>query len=162
MGRHIDSTNPYYMPMIITEHLCSERPTNEDISAFEKLIHGTLPQDYRAFLKNENGGRPKPNLFRFTTTAGRAENSTVHYFFVLYEGTVGSLKKSFEMSKGRIPSDCLPIGKDPFGNLILLGIADQNLGRVYFWDHERETEPPSEENISPIAPSFSEFVEQLA
>ena len=148
--------------MIITEYICSERPTNADISTFEKLIHGTLPQDYKAFLKNENGGRPKPNLFRFTTRAGREENSTVHYFFGLHEGRVGSLKNDFEIYKGRIPSDCLPIATDPFGNVIMLGITHQNLGRVYFWDHEKETEPPSEGNISPIAHSFSEFVDKLA
>jgi hypothetical protein len=148
--------------MIITEHLCSERPTNADISAFEKLIHGTLPEDYKAFLKNQNGGRPQPRRFRFTTPAGREEDSALHYFFALYEGRVENLKNTLEILKGRIPSDCLPIATDPFGNVILLGIADQNLGRVYFWDHEKEDENSTTANISPIARSFSEFVEQLA
>src|ERR1700722_16886405 len=147
--------------MIITEYLCRERPTDTDISAFESLIHGTLPEDYKAFLKKENGGRPKPNQFRFLTTDGHAENSTIHYLFALYERRVGSIKKSFESYKERIPSGYLPIGIDPFGNLIMLRIIGQDFGKVYFWDHEKEGEIPTIKNIFPIANSFSDFVEKL-
>src|SRR3989442_1619 len=123
--------------MIITEHLCQERPTDTDIANFGSLIQGALPDDYKSFLKSENGGRPEPNQFRFTTKDGKVENDTVHYFFALYEGRVGSLKRSFERYKGRIPVGYLPIAIDPFGNLIVLRIATQNCGRVYFWDHEK-------------------------
>jgi SMI1-KNR4 cell-wall len=147
--------------MIITEYLCTERPTDADLSAFEILIHGTLPHDYKAFLKKENGGRPAPKQFRFAARDGHMEDSTVHYFFALYERRVGSLKKGFERYKERIPSGYLPIGIDPFGNLILLGIAGQNPGTVYFWDHEKENEIPNMKNIFPIANSFSDFVGKL-
>lgn len=33
------------------------------LSAFEKVMHGTLFEDYKSFLKNENDGWPKHNLF---------------------------------------------------------------------------------------------------
>lgn len=34
-------------------------------------------------------------------------------------------------------------------------------GHIYFWDHERETNPPSFGNVSYVAISFSEFIEKL-
>jgi hypothetical protein len=147
--------------MTITEHICNIRPTDADVATFANLIQGTLPDEYKSFLKNENGGRPKPNRFRFTTKDGNREDSVAHYFFALYEGRVGNLKRSFERYKDRIPSGYLPIGIDPFGNLILLRVTGQNQGKVYFWDHEKEGNIPTSTNIFLIANSFSEFAEQL-
>jgi hypothetical protein len=148
--------------MIITEHLSNQRPTDEDISEFEKVLSGTLPGDYKEFLRSENGGRPKPNEFRFPTAVGKVEDSRVHYFFGLNEGRKGGLEHYWEMFRDRIPSGCFAIGKDPFGNLVVLGIGDRNRGTIYFWDHEKEPGTPSEENLSTIAPSFSEFINGLA
>ena len=39
--------------------------TLEDISNFEKIIKGNLPNDYKDFLMKYNGGQPQPNSFIF-------------------------------------------------------------------------------------------------
>ena len=148
--------------MTITEHISNERPSDSVFAVFEGFIHGVLPDDYKVFLKGENGGRPKPNRFTFISKLGKTEDSTVQYFFALYDGRVGNLKRAFENYKSRIPFGCLPIATDPFGNLIILKIVGQNKGRISFWDHEEESDIPTAANVSLIANSFSEFIEQLA
>jgi hypothetical protein len=35
------------------------------------------------------------------------------------------------------------------------------VGKVFFWDHEAETNPPSYANCHLIADSFNEFIETL-
>lgn len=147
--------------MNIIEHITNVRPASADLADFEHLICGTLPDDYRTFLKTENGGRPKPNRFQFLTKDGKKEESTVHYFFALYDGRVGGIKKTLDRYRNRIVAGYLPIAIDPFGNLIILGFADQNKMYVCFWDHEKEAELPNISNIYVIARSFSEFVQQL-
>jgi len=148
--------------MTITEHINNEHPSDSDFSVLEGFVHGTLPDDYKTFLRNENGGRPKPNRFTFVSKMGKTEDSTVHYFFALHGGRVGNLKCNFETYKSRIPFGYLPIATDPFGNLIILKIIGQNKGGISFWDHENESDVPTSANVSPIANSFSEFVEQLS
>jgi hypothetical protein len=147
--------------MTITEHLTDSRPTDEKLAAFERLVAGALPEDYRTFLKNENGGRPAATFFRFKVKDGREEDSNVHYFYALYEGRIGNLEKTFGLLRGRIPPDYLAIATDAFGNMILLKIATANPGKIYFWDHEKEEDVPTLRNMSPIANSFTEFVEGL-
>lgn len=149
--------------MIITEHLTDLRPTDEQLAAFERLIAGVLPEDYRAFLKSENGGRPEPAGFQFKARDGRKEESSVHYFYALHEGRIGNLEKHFATFRGRIPPDYLAIATDPFGNGILLRIAARNPGKIYFWDHEKEGEEdmPTLKNMSLVANSFTEFVDSL-
>lgn len=147
--------------MTITEHICPERPSDQDIATLENWIHGKLPDDYKIFLKLENGGRPKPNKFGFMAEDGKTEESTVQYFFAIYDRRMGNLKMNFDRYRKRIPPAYLPIGVDPFGNVIALGTANQNMGKIYFWDHEKENDVPSMKNMSKIADSFSEFIQKL-
>jgi hypothetical protein len=149
------------MKMTITEHLTESRPTDADLVLFQELIQGKLPEDYKAFLKNENGGRAQPGCFRFKTTAGDAEDAVVHYFYALYDGRIGNIQRTFVRFNERIPSGYLPIASDTFGNLLLLGVASRNAGKVYFWDHEEEQEIPTLKNMSLVADSFSQFVALL-
>jgi len=147
--------------MHITEHICGDRPTEANFTTFELFIKESLPEDYKSFLRIENGGRPKPNRFSFITKDGKREESNVHYFFALHQGKVGSIKNNFERYKNRIVSGYIPAGIDPFGNLIILGVTEESKSRIYFWDHEKEIEIPSVANMFFIANSFSEFVAQL-
>jgi len=132
-----------------------------DMAKLGTLIHGTLPDDYKSFLKRENGGRPKPNEFRFVKKDGSTEDGMIYYFFALYPGRAGSLRRSFERYKDRIPAGFLPIGIDPFGNLILLTVAGQNRGSIYFWDHENEGKVPTLANMFLIGNSFTGFIEHM-
>jgi len=148
--------------MQITEYLCDTRPKDSEIQQFEQRIGSTLPADYRNFLIANNGGRPNPSAFSFTTCQGKHEDSSVHYFFGIHDGRIGSLEGKAVLRGQRIPTDFLPIATDAFGNLILIGLGSQNQGKVYFWDHEQEEDEPSLRNISEIAETFAGFVNALS
>lgn len=59
----------------------------------------------------------------------------------------------------------MPIGRDGFGNQICLGIGGEEMGRVFFWDHEGEElfddGIDNWENIYHVADSFDAFLNGL-
>jgi hypothetical protein len=49
--------------------------------------------------------------------------------------------------------------------LFTVSVRDQDLGTVWFWDHEEgaeEDEPPTEDNIREVAPDWRTFLDRLA
>ena len=148
--------------MNIVEAICDERPDEADILRFEKTIGAALPASYRTFLQTHNGGRPKPSTFSFVANGGKREKDSVQYFFGLHDGRLGSLERKFAIYRSRIPDGFLPIGTDSFGNLVLMATGNETHGKIYFWDHEQESEPPTHKNISLIEVSFEAFIDSLA
>lgn len=61
----------------------------------------------------------------------------------------------------RIARDLLPVASDGSGSLICIALSGDDRGVVYFWDWYREEAPPSYKNLSFIAESFSQFLEEL-
>jgi hypothetical protein len=147
--------------MRINEQLTELRPTDVEIESVESVIEGKLPADYKAFLKANNGGRPEPSVFSFKEHE-KMSLTSVHYFFALHSGKIGNLMTRFATLRQRVPLGFLPIATDPLGNLILIGCSSSRLGKIYFWDHEKESEElPSLKNIWLVASSFTEFIESL-
>lgn len=146
--------------MEIKQELCDETVDEAKLKAVEAKLKVGLPKIYRDFLQTTNGGKPVNSKFRFKSSAGTEEDSTVHYFFGLCSGRVGDLLAKYELYKGRIPLGHLPIATDPFGNLILIRFLGQD-PPVFFWDHEKELDEPSSSNVSPVAMSLSEFIANL-
>ena len=91
----------------------------------------------------------------------------VHRFFSIGDAKYNNYMTYFELFKGeepRVPTDLVPIARDPGGNLICISIGKDDLGAIYFWDHEMETEGDARnyyENVFLIASSFSEFLKGL-
>lgn len=121
------------------------------LRTFEKLVGAPLPPDYRQYLIDHNGGMPKNTSFKI----GK-ENSRLHNMFGINDGPdFQNMEWNYDIFKDRIPKKILPIGDDPFGNLICLGIAKDVYDKVFFWDHEIERP------IIEISLSFNQFVEDL-
>lgn len=139
--------------------------------AFEqakKEIGSPLPEEHKRLLLRYNGGRTEPACFPVTwegqSWAKRFPYDTVHFLFGFREGSPSDLLDNLETYRGRIPDDTLPIGRDPGGNLLLIGFHGANTGKVYLWlqDHEvEEGEVPDYSNIGLIASSFDEFLDSL-
>ncbi len=139
--------------------------TPEKLKEFEQTYGVKLPVDYRSFLLKYNGGSPEPEIVDFIQY-GESQSDIVNYLCGIHNGEYwASLEWHMNMFKGRILAEFIPIGYDPGGNLYLLGVEGEHLGRVYFWDHENEAgifdEEPSFKNMSFIANSFTEFLDQL-
>src|SRR5438874_2719786 len=106
------------------------RDANEaDVSHFEMSIAVRLPDDYREFLLRYNGGYPSPNGFR-------GGDEVLNHFFGLWQKHA-DLNYELLAHRRFIPEGMIPIASDPFGNAILLEVANPNRGRIWFWDHER-------------------------
>jgi SMI1 / KNR4 family (SUKH-1) len=134
------------------------------IELLEARTSITLPADYRAFLLATNGGKPDPGDFFVPCWGG--EFSQVHRFFGIHDGPSGNLEEWIVRYRDRLPESFIPIGLDPGGNLLLIGVAHDFTGHVYFWDHEDELDDDglSRKDMSNtffLASSIAEFVASL-
>jgi hypothetical protein len=146
--------------------------TEAEIAAFEKEIGTNLPGDYRAFLRDVNGGWLGGALLISGTTAdGEPFDSDLHHIGGLRAEPHMDLRNARSVYQdwlARIPRDLIWIMDDSGGNAICLGIAGEARGQVYFWDHEREPDLDETDgtiegmgNISLIAHSFATFFSGL-
>lgn len=109
-----------------------------------------LPPSYRAFLAEQDGGRPIRNTFSFEQ-GDREQSSRVASFLGVLPAPGGDLVETAELS-GDLPEGMLPIAGDEFGNSICI---DED-GRVQFWDHEEEYG-----NVYEVAPDLETFIDGL-
>jgi hypothetical protein len=132
-----------------------------ELNEFERQLQVSLPEDYKTFVLNNNGGRPDKSCF---TTGNDVSSSDLDWLFSFEVGESHiSIFRNIFLFKDRIPNDLLPIGRDPFGNLICIGLEDK-LGKIYFWDHEEEADDDEKStytNVYKISDSFVDFINML-
>lgn len=122
------------------------------VGDLEGHLRVRLPEDYRAFLTQHNGGSPEPCEF-FVPGYGQ---TLVNELYGLGFDDHRSLDRAIESRVNLFArTSTIPIGYDPGGNEILMGVAPQNYGTVYFFIHDQEAE------IVEVAPSFAKFMEGL-
>src|SRR5438128_2090769 len=102
-----------------------------DIQTLEKRLNARLPDEYRNFLLEHNGGEPSPQIFLINEREG---TDILRFLFGIGHDEYYSLTDNIEDYSDRIPANFIPIGCDTFGNLICLSIKGEDVGKVYFWD----------------------------
>jgi cell wall assembly regulator SMI1 len=162
------------MSFKITES--SKSISEEDLNKAEKKISKKLPTEYRSFLLQHNGGRPadESSGFEIEWNDKSADEcwsydfSIIHFFnFITFDEDNLENTNLFECNDdhdGRIPHNTIPIGYDPGGNLILIGVGEENQGKIYFWLLEAErqsSDEPEYLNVGFVANSFNEFMDSL-
>ncbi len=135
----------------------------------EMTLGHNLPDDYRAFLLDCNGGYVGGALwFKGPTPSGGVADAGVHHVGGFRNEDYFSLDRARRCYRGRIPENLMWIMDDPFGNAICLGVSGVHRGKVYFWDHELEPDDgwdgqfDTAGNLLLLANSFTEFVSGLA
>lgn len=137
--------------------------TENEIAACERKIGRPIPEPYRSFLREHNGGEPEPYTFAWTNESGRQVLAQVRSFFSVADDEEG-LVECFETYRNRVPEDLFPIASEAGSNLVLLGVSGEHLGRVYYWDHNWEAsdgEPATYRNVHPLAENFQAFLASL-
>ncbi len=132
--------------------------SGERLAGLEEQIGHSLPRQYREFLLEHNGGYPRPQEFR---GGEGGTGGLVDAFLGIHGGDFDDLAWYVATYKGRIPSGCVPIAHDPFGNLICICVGGTETGRIFFWDHERELEKDAVEgrsNVRLISKDFGQFL----
>ncbi len=129
------------------------------VITIEQFFRFKLPQSYKLFLYKSNGGVTKNKFFLLRNNV--KEGSVLDRLFGLTAKQYYNMLVYYRDYSTRIPINTLPIGCDPGGNIILLSVKGEDYGKVYFWDHEMETDPPDYSNLTLIADSFDEFINGL-
>lgn len=132
--------------------------TEDMINDYEKHIGFDLPDDYKYFLMQYNGGKIKDGVI----FVGEIEEKIpLHVLYGL------NVEKGLDLQKwnDEYQDDLLPnsiiIGHDYGGEFIVL-INDPEKKGIYFWDHMFSFEQSNEEhNTYFIANSFQEFINEL-
>lgn len=131
---------------------CSE----ELIGDFEAKLNIVLPEEYRLFLLRYNGGKPKPDCF---------DDFVIDYFFsIMNLGGIYSIQSYLNTFYKRYPAEFLPIASASGGDLILIGLAGEYESKIYYWDHNYESDESGlnyYENITFITNSLHELFDQL-
>jgi ankyrin repeat protein len=146
--------------------------TEEKLRAFEERRGITLPEPYRRFLLQHNGGVPEPAHFTYLDEAGPYTDGKVTCFLAIHDGHHMSLEdaiQTFKIDEKRMPDRIFPIADDESGNQICISVAGPDTGVVYYWDHEHELEAladnpedePGDANLHKLADDFDHFLERL-
>ena len=115
----------------------------------------------RFFLEEYNGGKPTPNSFDFDD--GNDASYVDNFLSITENDENKSICEYMSTYKGRIPEGVLIIAHDPGGNLILLGVTNDQRG-IYFWDHEMEAEDdeePSFKNMHFVTETIERLLSSL-
>lgn len=132
----------------------------EKVESFEQHIGLSLPEDYRKFLLECNGGMPH---VLYSTFRIEALNQIIP-LDVLYGLDTGNelelMVWNEEYSDDLLPNSII-IGRDPGSGMIVLINDSENKG-IYYWDHSLYFEESSEdENLYKIADTFQAFISGL-
>lgn len=153
--------------MSITVTRAGEQLTEEQINNVERELGRSIPFSYRLFLLEHNGGYPEPSEFSIVDAGtGRTIEVAVRRFFGI--GTAEetfNLDYAISMFGDRLPHGIFPIARDPGGSLICIATEGPDAGKVYFWDHEEESdegEVPTGRNLYLVADDFEGFLDKLS
>lgn len=118
--------------------------TEKDIGKLERKLGASLPEAYKRFMLENNGGWPEPRYFR----------DNVLDCFLSWKATPGTydLWSHVKRMRKELPADVIPIACTAFGNLICLALSGENRERVYSWDHEGR---PSRQALSAAMPELA-------
>jgi cell wall assembly regulator SMI1 len=133
-------------------------PASPDaIARIEQRFGARLPDDYRAFLLQRNGG--------YAPGSGFDDDVSIRYFFSAgpnddpyledIEEAAGSY---FEDDELELRDGFVPIGEDDGGNLVLLHVnPGDDYGAVWFWGHDI----PGDDAYERVTDSFAAFFAAL-
>ena len=132
----------------------------EEILKLEDEIGFTLPNDYKEFLINFNGGVPEVKYSTFTLNE-LEENIGLQVLYGLDLEENLDLREWYEEYEDDLLDDCLIIGHGiGFGFIVLVNSPE--VSGVYFWDNSFELDNSSEDqNIYEISDTFRQFIDEL-
>lgn len=137
-------------------------PTAE-VTAFESQNNFTLPNDYRRFILNYNGGRVYPCMFKYTVPLEIYPSAEpVTFLDPLYDWAFAMQIWNGDIYPGSNPPNMLAIGSDPGGLQVLLSLQKDSFGKIFTWVQSQESwGAENNDTIYPQAASFREFMDSL-
>jgi hypothetical protein len=129
-------------------------PASEQaLAAAERKLGFALPGDLRAFLAEHDGAELEDNDLERPVGHLSGGADTVY--------ALTGLVRERTWARERMPPEFTPVGDAGGGNRLVLGVDGDVRGRVFHWNHELESEPPSRAGLTELAPSFCAWLERL-
>lgn len=132
----------------------------EELIKFQNEINFELPDDYKNFLINFNGGVPEERYSTFMVDSINQEiGLQVLYGLNLEDGL--DLREWYDEYQDDLLPNCIMIGHGlGFGFIILMNSPEKS--GVYFWDNSFELDESSEdENVYKISDTFKKFLDKV-
>lgn len=126
--------------------------SEQDLEAFESELGTSLPNAYRAFLIENNGGYPTPRSCCVDQPWG---GTTV----VAFRGIEAPYPMTLYPEESEQLPGTLNIADDLGGNTICLGLHGEERGQIFFWAHD---EPEGANNAWKIADNFDDFLQSFS
>jgi len=119
---------------MLISRFCTDN-IKEDIKKFEDEYKFEFPEQYKRFLIAYNGGETPDSEFRINKIS-----SDISGFFGL--GKADDLYNYSQFEKlghfqDFLEDSVIPIGENSFGDYILLGIGEENNGKVFYRHHDK-------------------------
>ncbi len=136
-----------------------------DLARFERSIGARLPEQYRAFLLETNGGWfPHQVVFVSPGVDFRTDCLAVAELYGLSKDadSLDDLSGTYRVVHQQLPEGFIPIANDGVGNQICIVASDRDFGAIWLWDHESGFSnqwPPT--NSRRIAETFDKFFDNL-
>lgn len=136
--------------------------TEADVRRFESKHDIVLPECYRQFLLQYNGGRPQPTDFPIRGFANNPFGAVHEMFGISLKNSVYDLDSVLTELEGTVPHGLVPIGCTEGDDFVCLDLRQRGEPVVYwdrrpFWGNNIW----KEEYLYPIADSFGDFLEKL-
>lgn len=142
----------------------SEDPISEkDIIKFERKFKVKLPEDYKGFLLQHNGGNPNSSLFvnkkRKRLSPLRIKKETECSFGVMYSLDEVKLGKNVSIEIEDLPKNIFTIGYTPGNDYICISLSGEDKYCIYYAYNGEPND--NYENMYHLADSFTEFLNCL-
>ena len=117
----------------------------DNIKEIERKYEIIFPKQYKMFLHKYNGGYTPKTKFK----VGKISSDLRGFF------GVGDAKLSLKDVgiEGCLEKNVFPIACDSFGNYIMIGLSNEDAGKIYFCDHEKGNKAEY------ITENFKKFIE---
>ena len=146
--------------------------TEVSVTKFEAQLGATLPEDYRAFLLDVNGGQTGRNhcVFTIWLRKSRTDETVLNSLNSLDDPDDRSdLVTRWKRARKWLPQEVIPVGYDDGGGTVVVVVAGPRRGQVWFLDgvdpRPEDANPRVEwfdqRDVSKVADSFHEFMVRL-
>lgn len=121
--------------------------SEEDIRSVESRLAVVFPGDFRTFIIEHNGARPRPNTIDIPGKREVVMERLVRLDAGSKENVTSVATAVRKLRQGNL----VPFASDPFGNLFCFQYAGKVASAVVFWDHESGS-------TSVVCKTFSELL----
>jgi SMI1 / KNR4 family (SUKH-1) len=143
--------------------------TEAAVTEFEAKLGATLPEDYRAFLLDVNGGQTARSHRVFTMRTHKVlEDETVLNSLNSLDDPDDrfNIATRWEWARKWLPREVIPVGYDGLGGTVVLVITGPRRGQVWFLDGadprpegaNPRVEWFDQRDVSKITNSFRDFM----